>query len=1738
MYDKKRGLLVIVVLLLFLLTFPLLAQNQLTSSSPIMYEAIHVITDCDSTQDCQNLPAEAIDLYCEDSDISCSMYREGLEGNVGDCDPVTFPSDKGCIFYISDYEPITSTECDPVFLGAGFNVDSANSNLPQRAQELVGALNRRLNQQKYHANFVSIPVIGTATISMFVSELVHFGSDVINSNPVEIFNYLKMYYHPTEKGILCSNNKAWLECNPNLKDKLYWINAVFGDTSINEPLLAYKCTERTSTSYEWVLQADMDKDQDGYPESRDCVDTGPGLNDRGQLDQTCPTFSSVESSSDTYQFKTNEEIRQEMRQKCGSDPRYASCSACINPGAPEICGDNINNDCNAVINPTSGTVSSIERSNILQGRTPDSCAANRDACEQKTVLLSTAGDGTKTEVQFNNPFNKQFSWVQQEGGQGYCCGYQGATDAGKIFHNGKIDPAGDGQGILGNYLCMAKNPDLTGFESASEAGSTPSPHGWPEPSTNRCLDDWCLLDANGAAKFKVMTIKRPELKNDGTAEFQTFDVVSNGQDWSECNQQAVTGGLPTPLDLPFQRAADEDLQSLQERSNRLACFAEGNHYSWVECAASDAPNLANTGIKSRRTGEGLYTLPLDEGGQIVEETAPTNIVAIDSTSFTSYYGDNFLFDFSGYTTLNFRIKYADPIITAPSTITLTISGPGGDSNTYFTKNILGDIINSPFFKNSQGQFQFMQVAVPLPSPSLQAVKQIKIESDKDKFILRNVYLSGDNNQLLCSGQSAHNQWSWLQNLDQGDTSQIITAEKLCTALYGPESWLGNKDQVEIQSASCCGNSKNEYYIGTSQPLGEIDKPDHYACWNSQPLKSGNTITDVEFKVGYQEEIFTPSYHEVDFSYTVYNSGTVQRDSLFVNQPRKLIKTLPTSPSSILSLIPPSVNGNLVNNMACSSDDDCTIQGSTVIFGYCFNAVCKPLNSPLLQSLSITNNDPEKVSIYFVDLTTFESLGTTVQLNSLPATTTKIGVMAELTPGSSLFPATSSINTVSPRQFSYACQPDSFGECQFPLPGNPPYVITNDHPGLYDLYFVIGSRPDEETLITKNNQRFATAGNLKVRRVSQPVLYAREPQPGGRIDNAFYGCSAANYLIGANKIKQADNLNHCAIKAGAYCAYSKTNENGLATVNSWSLTPLLDYEGVDPVAGESQGLQLITQTIPPTKLNTSSVIVPGKNLIANAEFSEFFGNTVPGWEFFDKKPAGLLKPIVNQQGFFRSNYDETTGKVKISSSTFLRSERIPVEKNMELQFSLESERCSAKVILVDQNGGLQELSLNNDVQFNTGNSAYVQLELSDCEFSKLMLQYMDSLGPAAYFFNGHATLPRSAAACCPENYCWNGYHCVAPMTDYTSLSEQTDQGRNYRCIGGQWTYQQVKSDWRNKFQGFCNSNEQCLVRLSTEGGQAQYGANDFYQGQVPTCINNGEYIFDNYCNNGNWSSRTRFLAEELLTRVGETRDHSLYCTNFAIVFPLLDDNQQSLLRGVELSASSTLLGQQQQQVCFPGVTTGPAADLVTNEENTCINNACILLFNEKTAVVTSLNKNLMEDNSFAAALGYPVPTCSGTDRFKDCQGGLYYNEDLGMAWFSKDGLAPEPTVIETISKFFQSLFTRQGELTTASFFSKVKLFREIYSAKQEGHRILALQEQLNLTDKTLVAEYENFATPICEYLKTGRLSDPELHLEPLQEAAGLRFVSCTTHNNIQRVEAKRAQTGLWPELTGKLRMNLE
>ncbi|MEK6845322.1 MAG: hypothetical protein AABY26_01070, partial [Nanoarchaeota archaeon] len=394
---------------------------------------------------------------------------------------------------------------------------------------------------------------------------------------------------------------------------------------------------------------------------------------------------------------------------------------------------------------------------------------------------------------------------------------------------------------------------------------------------------------------------------------------------------------------------------------------------------------------------------------------------------------------------------------------------------------------------------------------------------------------------------------------------------------------------------------------------------------------------------------------------------------------------------------------------------------------------------------------------------------------------------------------------------------------------------------------------------------------------------------------------------------------------------------------------------------------------------------------------------------------------------------------------------------------------------------------------------------------------------------------------------------------------------YRCLDGQWVFRAILYDWKNQEWGSCPEEGQCFVLSSLKGGDQKAVPEDFYKATFPTCVNNSAYIFDHYCNNGSWTSRTKFLASKLL-EVAADDDYALYCDDYSRTI-LSTDNQDTYLGGAPNALQSqpqetgaSLLGPAEAQIaslCFDAVKLSTEGQrLVPDPENKCINKVCVLKYKKsgkyKVAFATSLNKPVKDADSFLLALNVPQnkldTTCSeSAEGFIKCdlsgvytEGGesqtLWYSPKLNSVVYDKEGTTLTPGIINTVLDWVKALFGVSAEESSETEFLKdADNFQRLYLLKVKERKIQALQ-YLSGEEVVLRAQFEQFSTPVCSYISHLKVPS-ELEWELLEELSGMQKLNCTSadEKGTQRIEVIVSKDGifgldfLWPQLTGKLRV---
>ena len=216
------------------------------------------------------------------------------------------------------------------------------------------------------------------------------------------------------------------------------------------------------------------------------------------------------------------------------------------------------------------------------------------------------------------------------------------------------------------------------------------------------------------------------------------------------------------------------------------------------------------------------------------------------------------------------------------------------------------------------------------------------------------------------------------------------------------------------------------------------------------------------------------------------------------------------------------------------------------------------------------------------------------------------------------------------------------------------------------------------------------------------------------------------------------------------------------------------------------------------------------------------------------------------------------------------------------------------------------------------------------------------------------------SCCQASGCWNGTGCAATEENETTLINPIrTEDITYRCIAGDWQETVEQCTWdKSDCSSFCSSPTQCMV--DPNGNPANNNNPDSYKGEGaddnPQCIESGQFIGDHYCDDSKWTSRTKIIASQLFAIIKPDKDFILYCDHYTNSLP-------------DYELSESYLG---------GEIYNPFTDTFQcNKDNSfeCVNNFCILRYEDQITLVTSLNEEINStDYSFLNVLGRQSTYC--------------------------------------------------------------------------------------------------------------------------------------------------------------------
>ncbi len=436
------------------------------------------------------------------------------------------------------------------------------------------------------------------------------------------------------------------------------------------------------------------------------------------------------------------------------------------------------------------------------------------------------------------------------------------------------------------------------------------------------------------------------------------------------------------------------------------------------------------------------------------------------------------------------------------------------------------------------------------------------------------------------------------------------------------------------------------------------------------------------------------------------------------------------------------------------------------------------------------------------------------------------------------------------------------------------------------------------------------------------------------------------------------------------------------------------------------------------------------------------------------------------------------------------------KGMFYGCRLESEKYTnntARLLeLKDQHTGQQLIEDKNYCDTLEDNSLYCSYTE---EWIPLTTEFL-SQGIHLSMFPGNAS---EQGGCCVPDKCWDGTQCIEDQANDPSSAPI----QNYRCIGGEWNVSYLvegpEIPGKPVETGYCPNAGQCLWNVL---GDAEDNTNTSGN---PQCIDSGQYIEDYYCEDGKWSSRTKWLAVEMLSLRGS--DYSLFCGKIDDVLNFFD----------YIINSRTV------------------RSLITSGEN----NYCVLSTNDKIIVGTSLNKDL--DSDFMGIMG--ISSCNVADdgKFHTCNANnnVWYNKKTKIVIFSRSPFTISDINTEEIFKSeiqnpIDNLLNKlENGISTAFdpdiFIERLNEYRFLFLSRKGTKSIMGAMDGINY--KNLVVEYDNFNTDLCSIINYYAKYNNE-------ETAGIK---CVKENNYYYVLAQGSifsnadPSNIWDDLTSNLRL---
>lgn len=275
-----------------------------------------------------------------------------------------------------------------------------------------------------------------------------------------------------------------------------------------------------------------------------------------------------------------------------------------------------------------------------------------------------------------------------------------------------------------------------------------------------------------------------------------------------------------------------------------------------------------------------------------------------------------------------------------------------------------------------------------------------------------------------------------------------------------------------------------------------------------------------------------------------------------------------------------------------------------------------------------------------------------------------------------------------------------------------------------------------------------------------------------------------------------------------------------------------------------------------------------------------------------------------------------------------------------------------------------------------------------------------------------------------------------------------------ALAAEWVEIQLKQNWDRTSKGMCKTQTQCLVNNAynelNDNRPEKYW--ETKNDEKPKCIENGQYITDHYCENGNWGSRTKLVAAQL-AGIGRA-DYSLYCDSY-----------------------TEALNRYEYETEY-----GEAIEFLQNcKPETCVNNICVMKYNAGIAFGMALNGDVSGERSPLQALGLNKEECNeaknNDEDYDDCGENVWYNHNLKTILYLPEvsSLMPEDrqAITEPYEKIKNYVFAKiHNPLLSRldySFYNTLPEFNQLQITKKDG-KIFYGFKQKNVAKNLVPIEY--------------------------------------------------------------------